>query len=221
MDTLQDTISADIQDDTKSKSKSKPGRKPGFKMNQDLKKQSHKELSLKKKALIVKSLAAGHTLREIEDALQTSQTTIQAIATIHHDSIEMQRKKLAGRLVSIAPQVLDRIESQIQDKSFVTPTKDLAITAGIILDKYERMTGQPTQVIQVTHSDPGRAEYEAWLQCKTIDVVSDKSNLPPAPAAASPACDTRGGGVPYSASSSEVQETSPLQKNDTNGKLSK
>jgi hypothetical protein len=153
------------------------GPKKGFRRTDSIATCDKKFLTEGKKQAIVAMLAQGSTYREIKDTLYTSSSIISNLSRICHDTIEVQRKKLAGALVSISVPVLARIERQVKDDSFITSTKDLAITGGILLDKYERLTGQPTQIIKIEKEDPGRNEYLSWLKMKTVESAPDSSPL--------------------------------------------
>ena len=128
-------------------------------------------LTKARRKTIISLIAQGTPQGQIAGIMSCSKETVRDVEKINHDSIEVRRKQLAGRLHVIVGPVLDRLERQVLNDELPTSTKDLAITSGILLDKYEKMTGQPTQIIRVEEADPGREEYAKWCKMKEINAV--------------------------------------------------
>lgn len=110
-------------------------------------------------ALICELLADGSmSQRQISNVTGHSRNLISAISRQSAD-IEPLKEKIAGRARNLAQICLERAEEIVTEGGKVT-LRDLAILAGVAIDKSQLLSGEATQRIESIDSTSGADDFE-------------------------------------------------------------
>lgn len=151
--------------------------------------------------MTVCALLADGSLSQREISRLTG-TSRNLVAGINRQAVEIEplKQRLAGRARNLAQLCLERAEEIVQDGKSKVTLRDLAILAGVAIDKSQLLAGDATQRIETVEASSGAddfADQVERLQSADVQELSmDSAGEEPAVKGAAPAGGSDEGGAP-------------------------
>ena len=122
--------------------------------------------------------------REIARSLSMSRNSVAAVyrRALALGAVEPARKQLAAGFLGIAALTQDRLREAVMNDSEKISAKDLAIVAGVVVDKAQLLAGEPTA--RVEHVDgPAVTDFGDYIEAECREIPPEMHSLPEAAAA--------------------------------------
>ncbi len=119
-----------------------------------------KRLHPDKYAAILQLVTEGMAQRRVAPLLGVHHRTVSAVLLENAGVLDTLRSKLSPKLMQAASLQLDRL---LDDPDCV-PKNVIGLTIGQLLDKYQLLSGGPTQRIELERKEPTHEDYLAWLE---------------------------------------------------------
>ncbi|GEM_PF-4864025 len=130
--------------------------------------------------MAIELLGAGHPKIQIARLLQCSVHTLLAIEDQNPQPIAQAKAKQLQRLVAGSGLVLESILEDFADpeKREKIPTGTKGVIYGILHDKMQLGSGQPTQIVQHLESRPSHADAAAYAEAMEEAETVEESSAP-------------------------------------------
>jgi len=118
------------------------------------------------------ALADGsETYRQIAARLHVSRNLIRAVAE-QAENVDPLKKRIARRARGLASLCIERLTEIVLDDSSKIPARDLAIVAGVAIDKSQVLTGEPTNITESLRAVPSASQFEGqWDELRQAEGV--------------------------------------------------
>ena len=118
------------------------------------------------------ALADGsETYRQIAARLHVSRNLIRAVAE-QAENVDPLKKRIARRARGLASLCIERLTEIVLDDSSKIAARDLAIVAGVAIDKSQVLTGEPTNITESLRAVPSASQFEGqWDELRQAEDV--------------------------------------------------
>lgn len=106
---------------------------------------------------IIEGYAGGASMRRLGQLYKVSTNTISAVVQSENSSIEALKKRIGRKATAVYALAFERLEEDLSNDDVMVKTspKDKAVIVGILGDRSQIESGQPTQIIEHRVIDAG------------------------------------------------------------------
>jgi len=125
-----------------------------------------------KRELIKADLIAGKGLAEVGVNHSVSNSTVQRVRAEIADQVPQWKRRTVAAVMEATGKIVDRINREADTKT--ASLKDLSISAGILLDKQQQLSGESPRIGTIEHRHSIEApKVDGWIGSQTAPKTAE------------------------------------------------